>query len=231
MTADPDVRILLFTSGLAVMTALLAGIMPAFRSSRVDVAPALKSAGGGVAREQPRLRKTLVVAQVALSFILLIGAGLFVRSLNNLLNVDPGFRTTRMLTFSFDLSRGGYVDERSHAFAMRFLDTVSRAPGVTSAAYAFQSLLTGGGWGMGFTIEGYRPAAREDSASLCNAVSPGFFKTLGIPLIAGREFNDARRARRAAAQRLAVPRRRRQRDLRETVFQGRKSDRPPRGNR
>src|SRR5829696_8703534 len=190
VTPDPDARILLFTSGLAVATALIAGIMPAFRSSRVDVAPALKSAGGSVGGEQPRLRKTLVVAQVALSFTLLIGAGLFVRSLNNLLATDPGFRTTQMLTFSFDLSRAGYKDERSHAFATRFLDAASRVPGVSSAAYAFQSLLTGGGWGMGFSIEGYQPRPGEDAGSTCNAVSPGFFRTLGIPLLAGREFTE-----------------------------------------
>jgi predicted permease len=190
VTADPDRRILLFTSALAMLTALLAGIVPALRSSGVDAAPALKSAGGAVGGEQPRLRKTLVVAQVALSFTLLIGAGLFVRSLNNLLATDPGFRTTQMLTFSFDLSRAGYKDERSHAFATRFLDAVSRVPGVSSAAYAFQSLLTGGGWGMGFSIEGYRPRPGEDAGSTCNAVSPGFFRTLGIPLLAGREFTE-----------------------------------------
>jgi predicted permease len=190
VTPHPDARILLFTSGLALATALIAGIMPAFRSSRVDVAPALKGAGGSVGGEQPRLRKTLVVAQVALSFTLLIGAGLFVRSLNNLLDVNPGFRTTRMLTFSFDLSRAGYVNARSHAFAEQFLDAISHTPGVSSAAYAFQSLLTGGGWGMGFTIEGYQPKSNEDGASMCNAVSPRFFKTLGIPLLAGREFTE-----------------------------------------
>ena len=69
-------------------------------------------------------------------------------------------------------------------------DAVSRVPGVSSAAYAFQSLLTGGGWGMGFTIEGYQPRPGEDAGSMCNAVSPGFFRTLGIPLLAGREFTE-----------------------------------------
>ena len=214
-----------------MLTALLAGIVPALRSSGVDAAPALKSAGGAVVGEQPRLRKTLVVAQVALSFTLLIGAGLFVRSLNNLLAVDPGFRTTQMLTFSFDLSRAGYADERSHAFATRFQDAVSRVPGVSSAAYAFQSLLTGGGWGMGFTIEGYQPRAGEDAGSMCNAVSPGFFRTLGIPLLAGREFTE--RDARVVPLPEGWPYRvgDRQPVVRRAVFQGRQPDRPAHGHR
>lgn len=191
VSANPDGRILLFTSALAILTALLAGTVPAFRSTSVDLAPALKSAGGAAVSDQPRLRKTLVVAQVALSFILLIGAGLFVRSLQNLLAVDPGFRTTRMLTFSFDLSRSGYDVDRSHAFAKVFLERISATPGVSAAAYTFQSLLGGGGWGMGFTIEGYHPRPGDAAGSMCNAVSPGYFKAMGIPLLAGREF-DAR---------------------------------------
>jgi predicted permease len=190
VSADPDGRIVLFTSVLAVVTALLAGVMPALRSTHVDLAPALKGSGGAVVSGQPRLRKTLVVAQVALSFILLIGAGLFVRSLKNLLDVDPGFRTTRMLTFGFDLAQNGYDAARAHAFSKTLLDRVSAVPGVSSAAYAFQSLLEGGGWGMGLTIEGYQvPQGSRGAGAICNAVSPGFFKTMGIPVLLGREFD------------------------------------------
>jgi predicted permease len=188
--AEPDLRIVIFTAGLAVATAVLAGCLPALRSTRVDVAPALRSAGGAVASEQPRLRKTLVVAQVALSFLLLIGAGLFVRSLKNLLDVDTGYRTSRLVSFSFDLARSGYDPARAHDFAMRFHRRVLQTPGVSAAGYAFIGLLEGGGWGMGFTIEGYKPSGGEDAGSMCNAVSPGFFKTMGVPLIAGREFDD-----------------------------------------
>ena len=132
VTANPDGRVLLFTCALTVLTALLAGILPAFRSTRVDVAPALKGSGGAVVREEPRLRKTLVVAQVALSFTLLIAAGLFLRSLHNLMDVDPGFRTSQMLTFSFDLSRSGYDRARAAAFTTTFLDKVSHVPGAAS---------------------------------------------------------------------------------------------------
>ena len=191
VSAAPDARTVLFASALAILTALLAGLAPAFRSTRVDLAPALKGSSGAVSGDgRPRLRQALVVTQVALSFTLLVGAGLFLKSLHNLLSVDPGFRTDRMLTFSFDLGRGGYDAARARAFARTFHARVSALPGVSSAAYAFVSLLGGGGWGMGLTVEGYVPPPGESASSLLNAVSPGFFRTLGIPLIAGREFHD-----------------------------------------
>jgi predicted permease len=190
VTANPDSRVLLFTCALTVLTALLAGLLPAFRSTRVDVTPALKGSGGASVREEPRLRKTLVVAQVALSFTLLIAAGLFLRSLHNLMDVDPGFRTSRMLTFGFDLSRSGYDRARAAAFMNTFLDKVSRVPGASSAAFTFQPLLGNGGWGMDLTVEGYQPPPGESAGAALNAVSPGYFKTMGIPLLAGREFDS-----------------------------------------
>jgi predicted permease len=190
VTADTDARIMAFTGALAVMTALVAGIVPAFRSTALDIAPMLKSSGGAVVSEQPTLRKTLVVAQVALSFLLLIGAGLFIRSLDNLLAIDPGFKTARVLAFSFDLERGGYQGERSRTFAKTLHETLRNVPGVMSASYAFFGLLEGGGWGMGFTVEGYRPPPGESAGAMCNGVSPGFFKEMGVRLVAGREFDE-----------------------------------------
>lgn len=189
VTGSPDLRIMLFASALAVATALLAGVVPAIRSTRVDLASALKGPGGAVAGDQPRLRKALVVLQVALSFVLLVGAGLFVRSLTNLLAVDPGFRTARMLAFSFQLQANGYDAERARAFAKVFQERISHVAGVSSVAFTFQPLLGGGGWGMGFTVEGYTPKPGEGAGSMVNAVSPGFFKTMGMPIIAGREFD------------------------------------------
>jgi predicted permease len=191
VTADADARIMAFTALLAVVTALVAGVVPAFRSTGMDIAPTLKSSGGAVVGEQPTLRKTLVVAQVALSFLLLIGAGLFLRSLDNLLAVDPGFRTSRVLSFSFDLERNGYQGERSRTFAKTLHDALRHMPGVASASYAFFGLLEGGGWGMGFTVEGYQPSRGDSAGAMCNGISPGFFKEMGVPLVAGREF-DAR---------------------------------------
>jgi predicted permease len=197
VTASPDGRILVFTCALTGLTALLAGIVPAFRSTRVDVGPALKGSGGAVLGAQPRLRKTLVVAQVAISFMLLIAAGLFLRTLENLMGVDPGFRTSQMLTFSFDLARSGYDPERAHLFMKTFLDRIPRTPGVSAAAFTFQPLLGNGGWGMGLAVDGYRPPPGESAGAALNAVSPGYFTTMGIPVLAGREF-DSRDDRAAA---------------------------------
>ena len=139
--------------------------------------------------EQPRLRKTLVVAQVALSFLLLIGAGLFLRSLQNLMAVDPGFRTERVLTFRVNPSLAGYNAEQSRTFSQSLLDAVSLRPDVSSAAYSFIPLLGRGVWGMGFTVDGYQPPAGESADSMVNAVSPGYFSAMGIPLLKGREFD------------------------------------------
>ncbi len=189
LSAAPDARILLFTTALACVTALVAGLLPALRSARVALAPTLKSAGGGVVSEQPRLRKTLVVVQVALSFVLLVGAGLFLRSLQNLMRVDPGFRTERLLTFAFDLGASGYDSARAHVL-LRDLDRrLGRLPGVEAAGYSFMPLLGGGAWGMGFTVEGYQPAPGAGAGALCNAVSPGYFRLMGIPIVAGRELS------------------------------------------
>ena len=190
VSASPDVRILLFTTAVAAVTALVAGLLPALRSSRLALAPTLKGAGGGVVGEQPRLGKTLVVVQVALSFTLLVGAGLFLRSLQNLIHVDPGFRTERLLTFTFDLGSGGYDSPRAHVFLRDLTRRLGRIPGVEAAAYSFMPLLGGGAWGMGFTVEGYQPAPGKDVNSMVNAVSPGYFKVMGIPVVAGRELTD-----------------------------------------
>ena len=190
VSASPDLRILLFTTALAAATALVAGLFPALRSSRVALAPALKGSGGAVIAEQPRLRKTLVMVQVALSFTLLVGAGLFLRSLQNLLQVDPGFKTERLLAFTFDLGGSGYDSARAHVFLRDLNRRLSRLPGVHDAGYSFMPLLGGGAWGMGFTVEGYHPAPGTFTGSLCNAVSPGYFKLMGIPLVAGRDITE-----------------------------------------
>jgi predicted permease len=189
IASDPDLRIALFSGGLAIITAMLAGCVPALRSTRVDVAPALRSAGTAVASEQPRLRNALVAAQVALSFLLLIGAGLFVRSVNNLLAVDTGFRTSHVLSFSVDLAGSGYDEPRAHDFAKAAQARLENTPGVTAAAFAFIGILEGDGWGMDVTIDGYHPQ-KDSPGALCNSVSPGFFRAMGVPVLLGREFDD-----------------------------------------
>jgi predicted permease len=189
--AEPDARVLLFTMAVAVVTAVIAGLIPAFRSSRVDLAPTLKGTGGGVVAEQPTLRRALVVAQVTLSFVLLCGAGLFVRSLQNLAAVDPGFVTERVVTFSVNPSLAGYDAGRARAFADTLVQGIERTPGVSAAAYSFIPLLGGGGWGMSLTVDGYQPPTPDEGpGAAINAVSPGYFAAMGIPLLAGRDFDE-----------------------------------------
>jgi predicted permease len=188
--ATPDWRIVAFTAAVAVATALLAGLAPAVRAVRGGVAPALKAAGGGVVREQPRLRKTLVVAQVALSFLMIVTAVLFVRSLHNLLEIHPGFSTARVTSFTVDLERSGYKDERSRIFGQQLLERVRALPGVEAAGFATMGILEGGGWGMPFTVEGFTPKPGDSASSMVNAVSPGYLETLQARIVRGRGFRD-----------------------------------------
>ena len=190
VAASPDWRILAFTAAIAFVTALLSGLAPAVRAVRGGVAPALKAAGGGVVREQPRLRKTLVVAQVALSFLMIVTAGLFVRTLDNLLEIHPGFSTARVTSFTVDLERSGYKDERSRAFAEALLERVRALPGAEAAGFATMGILEGGAWGMGFTVEGFSPKPGDSAGSLVNAVSPGYLEALQARVVRGRAFTE-----------------------------------------
>jgi predicted permease len=192
--ASPDWRIVAFTAAVAVATALLSSLAPAVRAVRGGVAPALKAAGGGVVREQPRLRKTLVVAQVGLSFLMIVTAALFVRSLDNLLEIHPGFSTARVTSFTVDLERSGYKDERSRVFVQELLERVGALPGVEAAGFASMGILEGGGWGMGFTVEGFSPPPGDSAGSMVNAVSPGYLEALQARIVRGRGFTaqDAR---------------------------------------
>ncbi len=174
----------------ATLAAILAGLVPAWASTRLNLAPTLKSSGGAVLGEQPRLRKSFVVAQVALSFLLLAGAGVFLRSLTNLLKVDTGMKVDHVLAFSVDLARSGYTAPRDRQFADRLVETLQHTPGVTSVGYGFFGVLEGGAWGMGFTLEGRQPKSGQFFGALCNAITPGFFPTLGVQLVAGRNFTE-----------------------------------------
>ncbi len=186
----PDLRILGFTFGLAVLTGLVFGLAPAFTSTRADLAPTLKSESTAVLGGRGRMRKALVASQVAVSLLLLLGAGLFIRTLSNLTTVNLGIKTGHLITFEVDPSRNGYDSARTRQFAKTLLDRLRTTPGIDSAGLATVRILEGNQWSSGMTIEGYQMKPREDSGQLCNAISPEYFKALGMPIVAGRDFNE-----------------------------------------
>jgi predicted permease len=188
--ASPDVRVLGFTFGLTLLTGVLFGLLPALRASRPDPWTTLKDTVGAVAGAGGSLflRKGLVTAQVALSFLLLFGAGLFVRSLQNLKTTDTGVALDNLVTFQLAPALNGYTPERGNQFYTDLLERLRSAPGVTSAGLAAVPILAGDEWDNTMSVEGHKPADGEDMQAFMNALSPGYFKTMQIPILEGRDF-------------------------------------------
>jgi predicted permease len=186
----PDWRILAFTALVVVLTGVLFGLAPAFQSTRPNVAPTLKDQATNVLGGQGRLRKVLVASQIAVSLLLLIAATLFIRTLDNLLKVDIGFETSRLLSFSIDPSLNGYDPQKVRTFAKTLIERLHRVPGVDSAGISAMRLLEGNQWTTSISVEGYRPKQEETSSQWANSISPGYIKTMGIPLLVGRDFNE-----------------------------------------
>jgi predicted permease len=187
----PDLRILVFTLGVTILTGVVFGLVPALQTTRPDVGSVLKDQAGAVlgGGGHKGLRKTLVVAQVALSLLLLIGAGLFLRSLKNLSNLGPGFPAERLVGFNIDPSLAGYKPERSKIYYQQLTNSLSAIPGVQSVGLASMRILENNEWDSGMTVEGYTPTKPEDRAEpYMNQISPGYFATLGVPIVAGRDF-------------------------------------------
>jgi len=193
LTADPDLRVTLFAFALAVLTGIVFGLVPALQSTRPQLAPTLKNESAAVAGGTApfRLRKGLVIAQVALSLLLLIGAGLFTRSLMNLRSLDPGFASDRLLTFSVDPSLNGYDVPRRLALFKRLQEDLAAEPGVVSVSQAEEALMAHNDSSSTIKVEGYQAKEDEDMNPNVNAVGTAFFTTLGIPLLSGRAFTDA----------------------------------------
>jgi predicted permease len=186
----PDLRILLFTLGTTLVTGLLFGLAPAFQASKPDLAPTLKDeASSVVSGGAARLRKGLVAAQVMLSLLLLIGAGLFTKSLSNLRNLGPGFATERLIGFNLDPSLDGYSVERTKQFYQRLTESVQAMGGVKSTSLAAMRILENNEWDNSAMVEGYTPPKAGDHPEpFMNSISPAYFETLGVPLVAGRDF-------------------------------------------
>lgn len=189
----PDVRVMAFTMALAVVTGILFSLAPALQATRPNVAPALKdqtnavASGGG----QVRFRKGLVIAQFALCLLLLVGTGLFARSLYNLQSLNPGIDTGKLVTFAADPALNGYGQPRVIELMDRALDRLAAIPGVESVSFTKFPVLANARPQLTIMVEGYRAKEGEDMNPQFNVIAPGYFATMGIPLISGRDFRSS----------------------------------------
>jgi len=192
LSSTPDFRILAFNITVSLLTGIVFGLAPALQSTRPDVANTLKEQAGAVlgGGSQVNLRKILVVAQVTLSLLLLIGAGLFIRTLHNLRNLDTGIKSQNLISFDVDPALNGYTGQRIRTFYRQLLDRVNSMPGVESAGLSAIRMLDGDEWDSSTSVEGYEPKQGEDMNPHWDAVSPGFFKTMGVRILAGRDFDQ-----------------------------------------
>jgi predicted permease len=190
--AWPDLRILLFTLGLTLVTSVLFGLVPAIRASRPDLWTTLKDAVGSIAGSGGSLilRKGLVASQVALSFLLLFGAGLFVRSLQNLQSTHTGFRDLdRLVTFQMAPALNGYDVPRTMHFYQELVENIRAVPGVQQASLAQIPVLHGWEWDSSTSVEGHTFKDDEDQQAFMNGVLPGYFQAMGISVLQGRDFD------------------------------------------
>ena len=191
IASAPDSRALAFTLALCLVTGIGFGLVPALQSTKPDLAPVLKDQAGNIMGDgaQWNFRKLAVAVQVALCLLLLIGAGLFLRSLANLRSIDPGFRTTNVLQFSVAPRSVGYDAKRTVAFYQSLEQRLHSLPGVRASGLASMAVLTTTGFDRAITVEGYSRARGEIMKPHFDAVSPGYFDTMGMQMLAGRNFS------------------------------------------
>jgi len=187
-----DLRVLIYTLALSVVCALLFALVPALQATRPNVATTLKDQASNVLTggSSGRLRRVLVTVQVALSLLLVVGAGLFSASAANLVNANRGFRAERLWMFSVDatLIRNGTA--AANAFYHDLLERLAALPGTRGVAASDGGPYAGAGWGMSIRVEGDPAGEKSFASSSIIAISPGYLRALGIPLRAGREFSD-----------------------------------------
>jgi predicted permease len=185
-----DFQVLAFVAGISMLTGLIFGLVPALRATRVDLSSAMKESGRSVAASRTWLSKGLLITQVAISVMLLIGAGLFVRTLQNLRSVDVGFSSSNILMFRINPALNGYAPERISQLYQRLQTAIEGLPGVRTVSFTRTALLSG----STSTTSMFRQGATTDKDGkdfYFMSVSPKFFDTMQIPLLRGRDF-DAR---------------------------------------
>ena len=186
-----DWRVLTFTTGVAIATALAFGLVPALRAGSAEPAEALAEAGrGGASITRRRLGNPLIVAQVALSVMLLVGAGLFVRTFASLASLDLGFDRDPLLLVGVDAQRSTVAPTERHALLTRVRDAVATLPGVERVSVSVLTPLSGMSWNDAVEVDGQPPLKGRERMAWFNAITPGWFATYGTPLVAGRDFDS-----------------------------------------
>jgi predicted permease len=185
--------VVLFAAVLSLGTGLLFGLFPALQSTRPDLVSTLRAGSGKLAgaRSAARFRTSLVIAQIALSMALLAAAGLFVKSLTNVSRVDLGVKIDRVVTFGISPELNGYAPARSKPFFARLEEELAAIPSVDGVSAALVPVFAGSSWGSDVAVQGFKRGPDIDANSRFNEVGPGYFRTLGMPIVAGREFTSA----------------------------------------
>ena len=188
--AELRAPILLFSAAMAIGTGLLFGFFPALHSTRPDLVSTIRANTGQLssARASTRFRTILVTAQIALSMALLISAGLFIKSLANVSRVDLGVQIDNVVTFGVSPELSGYTTARTRGFFQEAEEALGTAPGVTAVAASMVPLLSGSNWGTDVSVEGFKSGPDVDDNARYNEISAGYFRTLSVPVLAGREF-------------------------------------------
>jgi macrolide transport system ATP-binding/permease protein len=194
LPGEIDWRVLALSVGVCLLATLLFGLVPAIQTGRIDLAGALKSDATGVVGGNGRawVRSGLVMLQVSLSFVLLVGTGLLLQSLQRIRNFSPGFSTHDVLETAVNLVPAGYDAQQAQTFEDELLDRVKALPGVESAAFARMTPLSYGSYSSTpIAVDGYEPPPEEQPTVQYNEIGPNYFTTMGIPLVSGREFARA----------------------------------------
>ena len=189
-SAGLDFRIFAFNLMVGILAGLVFSLVPAIEFWRPDLTTALKQQASTATTGQSRMKKIFVGVQIGLSVLLLFGAGLFVRTMKNLRSVDLGFRPDHLLTFSIDPTLAGYDKERSFALTHHLLDTMASLPGVASAAATDDPEMAGNDTGTNITVAGVPESSQDDTDVEREQVTPSYFATLDMPLVAGRVLSD-----------------------------------------
>ncbi|MGE0128309.1 MAG: ABC transporter permease [Blastocatellales bacterium] len=193
LSTDLNPRLLGFNLALSAVAGVLFGVAPAARATRLNLEATLREQGSSVSSgaSHVRFRKALVVSQIVLTTVLLVGAGLFARSLNNLQRLDLGVRADQLITFSIAPELNGYTPQRSIAFFDELRESLAALPGVRSVSAAEIAILTDSNSSSNVTIEGYQAQENEDMHVMRNQIGPAYFATMSVPLLSGREFTPS----------------------------------------